>query len=141
MSPRFLIAAGVVSLLAAPAFAQPATPPAAGDDAPPQRMSQLVVFGNDPCPRSRDDEIVVCARLPENERYRVPKRFRGKHEHQPAPDTWTNRVSELETVSRAGTPNSCSVVGSGGQTGCYQKFLHEAYQDRQQAKAEAAEVP
>jgi hypothetical protein len=118
-----------------------ATAPATAEDTAPRR-STLVVFGNDPCPRSSDDEIIVCARMPESERYRIPKRFRDKRPADaPAPDTWANRVTELETVSRIGTPDSCSVVGSGGQTGCYSKFLREAAEARRQQKAEQADVP
>lgn len=139
MPPRLLIAATAL-LLSAPAFAQGAPAPA-GDEAPRERTSTLIVFGNDPCPRSTSEEIVVCARMPESERYRVPKRFRGKREDAPAPDTWANRVSTLETVSRVGTPNSCSPVGSGGQTGCYSQFLRQAREERRQAQAEAAEIP
>ena len=109
-------------------------------DQPPERMVSLVVFGDDPCPRSSDREIVVCARLPENERYRVPKRFREK-QVEPAQESWTSRARELEYVSRAGTPNSCSPVGSGGQTGCFAQFLRQAREERRQAEAEGREIP
>ena len=142
MSSRLLTAALSGMLLAMPAFAQDAPAPAAsmgtGGD---EKMSTLIVFGNDPCPRSSADEIVVCARLPESERYRVPKRFRGKRENAPAPDTWTNRVETLETVSRVGTPNSCSPVGSGGQTGCFSQFLRQSRDERRRAEAEADAIP
>lgn len=147
MLRRILIAASIAAVLALPVSAQRPIPQSElvppkekAGGAPAPAMASLIVFGNDPCPRSTNDEIVVCARLPEGERYRIPKRFRGKRAADaPAPDTWTNRVSTLESVSRAGLPNSCSVVGSGGQTGCYQQFLHQAYQDRQEAKAEKAQ--
>ncbi|MDB5682433.1 MAG: hypothetical protein JWM75_131 [Sphingomonas bacterium] len=139
VSFRFLSAALLTGLLAAPTLAQPAADPPR--ESPAERASTLIVFGDDPCPRSSGQEIVVCARLPESERYRVPKRFRGKRADAPAPDSWTSRVSELETVSRAGLPNSCSVVGSGGQTGCYAQFLRQAREERRQAEAETAEIP
>ena len=29
------------------------------------RVSEIIVYGTDPCPRSTDDEVVVCARKPE----------------------------------------------------------------------------
>ncbi len=138
MQLRFPIVAVLFALAATPSLAQNDAAPAAAapaDDSPEPRMASLIVFGNDACPRSNDQEIVVCARLPEAERYRIPKRFRGKRSADaPAPDSWTNRVSTLESVSREGLPNSCSVVGSGGQTGCFQQFLHQAYQDRHQPK-------
>ena len=127
-----------IALLAAAAPALAQEDKASGQ--PPERMVSLVVFGNDPCPRSSDREIVVCARLPENERYRVPKRFRGK-KPEPSQESWASRARELEYVSRAGTPNSCSPVGSGGQTGCFTQFLRQAREERRQAEAEGREIP
>lgn len=120
--------------------AQPALPPEQSPEAQGEKMSTLIVFGDDPCPRSTSDEIVVCARLPENERFRIPKRLRGK-KNEPANESWVNTARELEYVGRIGTPNSCSPVGSGGQTGCYQQFLRIAREERRQAKIEAGEVP
>jgi hypothetical protein len=138
---RILIAALSGMLLALPAQAQDA-PAGGGSGADTgEKMSSLIVFGNDPCPRSSADEIVVCARLPESERYRVPKRFRGKRENAPATESWTSRVSTLETVSRAGTPNSCSPVGSGGQTGCFSQFLRQSREERRQAETDADAIP
>jgi len=139
--PRLLIAALAGGLLAFPVIAQERTPVPDAAEGPPQRMASLIVFGNDPCPRSSSDEIIVCARLPESERYRLPKRFRGKRDNAPAVESWSNRVSTLETVSRVGTPNSCSPVGSAGQTGCYSQFLRQAREEQRQAKANAAGVP
>jgi hypothetical protein len=137
---RQLLAAACGLLLSTAAFAQPA--PADRDEGTPrEKVSTLIVFGNDPCPRSTGDEIVVCARMPEGERYRVPKRFRGKRENAPAVESWTNRVSTLETVSRVGTPNSCSPVGSGGQTGCFSQFLRQSREERQQEAAEGKAIP
>lgn len=120
----------------------PAVPAAAqrSPEPPPERTVSLLVFGNDPCPRSSDTEIVVCARLPESERYRIPKSLRGR-KGELAAESWVNRAHDLEYVSRIGTPNSCSPVGSGGQTGCYEQFLRIAREERRTAKANAATVP
>ena len=120
--------------------AQPAIPPEGSPEAQREKMSTLLVFGNDPCPRSSDNEIVVCARLPESERYRIPERLRGK-KAEPAQESWANTVRQLEYVSRIGTPNSCSPVGSAGQTGCYQQFLRAARDERRRMKDEAGVVP
>lgn len=117
-----------------------AAPPALAEESPPERISSLVVYGNDPCPRSTSEEIIVCGREPESERFRVPKRFRGK-KAEPARQAWSNTVRELEWVSRVGTPNSCSPVGSAGATGCYQQFLRQAREERRQAEAESADIP
>ena len=32
-------------------------------DAQSNRRGQIIVYGNDPCPRSTDDEVVVCKRV------------------------------------------------------------------------------
>lgn len=88
---------------------------------PRQRTQSVLVYGDDPCPRSSNDEIVVCGRESEAERYRIPKRLRESAISVPE-QAWTNRVQTLDDVSRAGLPSSCSPVGSGGQTGCYARY-------------------
>jgi hypothetical protein len=45
---------------------------------PDERIQTLVVYGEDPCPKSDDGSITVCARKPESERYRIPKALRDK---------------------------------------------------------------
>lgn len=133
----------IAAALAAVALSAVAMPAAAADLATarkPERVTSLVVYGSDPCPRSSDEEIVVCGREPEGERYRVPKRFRGKKQDAGG-RSWSDRVQTLEYVGRVGTPNSCSPVGSGGQTGCFQQFLRQARDERRQAEAEAAQIP
>lgn len=117
-----------------------APPPATGVAPPPERIASLVVYGNDPCPRGAGDEIVVCARRPENERYRLPKRFRDKPPTV-AEGSWTNRAEALDQISRAGLPDSCSTVGANGQTGCFHAFVAQAAAERRADKAEAAAIP
>ena len=92
---------------------------------PPTRIQTLVVYGKDACPRSSDEEVVVCARLPESERYRIPKSLRGKPANAARDGSWAGTAKVLEMVSRQGIPNSCSPIGSYGQTGCFQRFLEE----------------
>ena len=128
----------LLAVAALTAFLSPV--PALAD--PPERIVTVTVFGNDPCPKASGDEIVVCPRLPESDRYRLPKRFRGKKGSDAAAgQAWANRVETLETVSRAGTPNSCSPVGSGGFTGCFDKLLADARAERRQKQSDAADVP
>lgn len=128
----------------APAPSPTATPAAAtkpvDNDA---KTISIVVYGNDPCPQGKDDEIVVCAREPENERYRIPKRFRGKKEDAAPGNAWGNKVRASEDASRtaAGIPDTCSAVGTGGQSGCYQHFITQAGQQRRQQKDEQADNP
>ena len=93
-------------------------------------VSEIIVFGTDPCPRSTDDQVVVCARKPESERYRIPERLRSTGSPQ-AREAWANKAKLLETVGATGT-NSCSPVGPGGFTGCLTRVIREAREDRRQ---------
>lgn len=93
----------------------------------PERESRLTVYGNDPCPPSVDGEIVVCARRPEEERYRIPPALR---QTRPTEVAWGARVADLEETSRIGRPNSCSVVGAYGQGGCTQALIRDWYAER-----------
>ncbi len=88
----------------------------------------LVVFGTDPCPTSNGEEIVVCARLPEDERYRIPAPLRGSRDLS-ADESWRSRAQALEYVGASGTM-SCSPVGAGGFTGCTQELLRAARAER-----------
>ena len=92
---------------------------------PQQKLATMLVFGNDPCPRSSEDEVIVCARQPESERYRIPKQFRGRQYNAARDGSWAGTAKMLEYVSRQGLPDSCSPNGSYGQSGCFRKFLEQ----------------
>ncbi len=94
------------------------------------RVSEVVVFGTDPCPRSSDDEVVVCARKPETERYRIPERLRQGGSLQ-SRQAWMARARSFETVGRTGI-NSCSPVGPAGFTGCMEQVIRQAFTDREE---------
>ena len=101
------------------------------------KVSEIIVYGTDPCPRSTDDEIVVCARKPETERYRIPERLRQGGSLQ-SRQAWAARAKQFETVGRTGI-NSCSPVGPGGWTGCTEQVINQAFNDREeQVKSESA---
>jgi hypothetical protein len=93
-------------------------------------IAEIIVYGNDPCPRSTDDQVVVCARRPEAERYRIPKNMRQSGTPQQM-ESWAVRSRNLETVGATGI-NSCSPVGPAGYTGCLEKVIKEAYGQRKQ---------
>jgi hypothetical protein len=91
----------------------------------PERASTLVVYGDDPCPKPAEpDEIVVCARRPESERYRIPEGLREDKEQRGAV-AWGTRFDEMEEATRFTRPNSCSVVGTWGQTGCFDRLIRD----------------
>ncbi len=115
---RFLLATALA--ISAPVFAEA-----------PEREEKLVVYGDDPCPRGEDEEIVVCARRPEAERYRIPKSLRER-EKVPGPQGWGSRVATLEDVQRDTRPNGCSPNGSFGQTGCLAEALRRWFEERRE---------
>lgn len=129
-----LIVLSAAAALSAPAFAQPGRPgpdpvgPAGPLDT--EKVKLVYVYGDDPCPTvSADpDEILICAKLPDNERYRIPKELRDDP-LAPENQAWGNRARALETVGATGI-NSCSTAGAGGFTGCFTKLAREAREER-----------
>jgi hypothetical protein len=123
--PRIIIAAAAI-LASGLAFASSVSAQETGQQGG-ERVNQLIVYGNDPCPQSAGDEITVCARKDEGERYRIPEVLRGTK--TPDGDAWNNRVIAYETVGKTGTL-SCSPVGAGGSTGCLSKLIDAAYAEK-----------
>jgi hypothetical protein len=126
-----LLPAGAAA--AAAAAQQPGVPvPEAAAAAPlypaDPRVNQLIIYGDDPCPQSSDEEIIVCARLPENDRYRIPPTVRDDP-NDPRRQSWANRALELSYLGRAGT-DSCSPTGPGGFTGCFNQIVQQARAER-----------
>jgi len=115
------LALGGAGLAAAPAHAQDGA--ASGGE----RVNTIIVYGDDPCPQSVGDEITVCARKSEAERYRIPAPLRETPSSKS--EAWSQRVLAYETVGRTGT-NSCSPVGPGGVNGCTQKLIDAAYAEK-----------
>lgn len=105
-------------------------PPAQAQSSSAARISEIIVYGNDPCPRSTDSEVVVCARKPETERYRLPPNYRPSGSRQ-SRQSWANRAKSFETVGATGI-NSCSAVGPGGSTGCLEQLIDRARAERRE---------
>jgi hypothetical protein len=95
-----------------------------------QRVNEIIVYGTDPCPRSTDDEVVVCARKPESERFRIPEKLRQGGSLQ-SRQAWANRAIAFETYGKTGI-NSCSPVGPAGFTGCSQQLVSQAFKERRE---------
>lgn len=130
--PLLTVASGLVAL-AVPALVVPA--PALAQSG---KVSEIIVYGTDPCPRSTDDQVVVCARKPESERYRIPERYRQNGPLQ-SRQSWANRAVAFETYGRTGI-NSCSPVGPAGFTGCTQQLIDQAFKERKE-QAEGGTPP
>lgn len=123
--------------IAAPAWAQQPGVPApeaaaeaaanqAAEDVP---VNQVIVYGEDPCPASTDDVINVCARLPEEDRFRIPPNLR-QSANDPAGQSWSNRAIELSYVGASGI-GSCTPTGpGGGVTGCFNQIVQQARAER-----------
>ncbi|HEX3677935.1 MAG TPA: hypothetical protein VHU79_11165 [Sphingomicrobium sp.] len=116
--------AGGYAALPAPALAQ-AQP----------NIAEIIVYGNDPCPRSTNNEIYVCNRRPEAERYRIPPNMRQSGTPQQM-QSWAVRSKSLETTGETGL-NSCSAVGPAGYTGCLERLIQESRGERKQQADEA----
>ena len=99
-------------------------------DAGDATVRQAVVYGGDECAPSDDNEIIVCLRLPEGERYRVPDILRGDV-RSPENTAWANKIERIERVSKFGT-DSCSPAGAGGFTGCLGQLIDDAYDEKRQ---------
>jgi hypothetical protein len=104
-------------LLAAPAAAQEGE----------VKVDQRIIYGDETCPQSTEDTIIVCARKPEEDRYRIPENLRD-NPNSAVNRTWTDRAIDLSYAGRTGT-DSCSPVGPGGMTGCLTQIINRARAD------------
>ena len=127
------LAAPMAALVAAgfavgPAAAQDSTTEQSG-----QRIAEIIVFGNEPCPRSTDDEVVVCTRVDDRYRYRMPEAYRPSGTYQQR-QAWANKARSIERVGRTGI-QSCSPVGPAGYTGCMEQMINDAREESREAEA------
>jgi hypothetical protein len=130
------LAGSALLLAAAPLAAQEtATTPGSGD-----RIAEIIVYGTDPCPRSTDDEVVVCARKPESERYRIPERLRSGGAIQ-SRQAWAARARTFEVMTPTGRVSSCDAVGPSGQLGCLERAIEQARAEQREADQGATPTP
>jgi hypothetical protein len=105
--------------------------PSSSDGSQP-RQKLVTVFGTEPCPKpSSPDEVIVCARLPESEIYRIPTPLR-KAETRDSPFQ-SNRNLLLGDASggAGGSIGSCTAIGAGGMMGgCTRKQVDAWAKDR-----------
>ncbi len=130
---RYLLAgAATIAAFAVPAFNAPA-------DAQVQNGT-LVIYGNDRCPTNADgEEIVVCVRRSERERFRIPKELRDV-EVTADKESWAVRADSALTAGATGV-GSCSTVGAGGQSGCFVQRANTARAESRARRAAEAGVP
>lgn len=123
------LAIGFMMGASVPALAQQASAPTDVAGPSNEKINLVIVYGDDACPQSQGDDIVVCARKGEEERYRIPEPLRG-NPNEPSKQAWGERVRSMEYIGRNGT-ESCSPVGGGGATGCFAQLSRLAKAERQ----------
>jgi hypothetical protein len=84
---------------------------------PPQRIRSVTLQPGERCPAATGDEVVVCYNG--GNPYRIPPTLR-ESTATAASQSWVNRAASVDQVSRVsgGLPDTCSPVGTGGQSGC-----------------------
>ena len=119
---RLAIAA---ALLALPVIAEAQT----GDR--PKRIRSITLTGQERCPpASSPDEVVVCSRA--EDPYRIPEALRDSGPIPAQNQSWANRAAGLREIDKraGGVPNSCSAIGTAGQTGCSTQALNAWYAEK-----------
>ncbi|QIL03171.1 hypothetical protein G7078_10545 [Sphingomonas sinipercae] len=111
---------GTLGLTAQPAAAQ-------------RSAAEIIVYGNDPCPRAAEDEQVICVRRSEADRYRIPKDARTSGDRQET-TSWTQKAQQAMSMGNSGT-NTCSPVGPGGHTGCTREMINQWRAERKEDTA------
>jgi len=88
----------------------------------------LTIYGSDKCPTNQNgEEIVVCRRLDESERFRIPKEMR-ELTITPENESWAVRQQGAMAASNTGV-NSCTNVGANSATGCFTQQARAAKQE------------
>ncbi len=100
------------------------------------RDQVLDVYGDDPCPASNGQEIVVCVHHPRNEQFRIPQSLR---ESEAAPQALggTALAAVQSTGGTGAQIQSCNAIGAGVNAGCLQKET-DAWKAQKRADAKAA---
>jgi hypothetical protein len=105
------------------ALAPAALPAQSSADRQRGQVRQVIVYGDDPCPRGTGDEVIVCARRPEGERFRVPETLRTPADPR-APSNLQRDRQHREAAATG--PQSCSAVGPGGASGCLLRDINNS---------------
>ena len=97
---------------------------------PPERIRNVQIQRGQPCPKAAPGEVVVCSTA--EEPYRIPRAMRDTGPVPAARQSWVNRAADMDETSRVagGLPDTCSAVGTGGQSGCAQAAARAWAADR-----------
>ena len=82
------------------------------------QVSEIIVYGTDPCPRSTDDEVGgLRPQAGRASAIAFPKRY-VRADRCSRAEAWANQRHQLSRPYGRTGINSCSPVGPGGLTGC-----------------------
>ncbi|HEX2794866.1 MAG TPA: hypothetical protein VHN58_10620 [Croceicoccus sp.] len=123
MTRTILSAIAVLSGFAG--FGLSAVPAAAQDAADDVPVNQVIVYGDQACPPSTAEQIVVCVR--QEDPYRIPQNLRPTE--SPSNEAWASKVAANREVGSTGV-GSCNTVGTEGATGCGIKEIEQAYAEK-----------
>lgn len=130
-----LIVAAVALTLPGAASAQDAA-----QEGPPERVRSVVLYGDQKCPEPTEEgEVVVCAQGDDSP-YRIPSELRTSVE-RPDAVSWGVRVNDVMDFANQTIPNSCSPIGSGGQSGCTSQMLRNWTAERAAQRRRDATIP
>jgi hypothetical protein len=100
----------------------------------------LIIYGQDKCPTNQNgEEIQVCRRLDESERFRIPQDLR-EAEVKPQQESWAVRAQGALNTGETGI-GSCSTVGPGGGTGCFGQQAAQSRAENRKRKQEQENLP
>ena len=125
-----IFAAALIAGAASLSFAAMAQDAQDDQIGPSDDVCMAIVFGDDDAPQCAGGDIVVIARLPEGDRYRIPETLRFSTDGENT--AWAKRVETLEMIGDFGAL-SCSTAGAGGFTGCTQQLIEQAYGEKRES--------
>ena len=110
-------------------------------DTPPQRIRSVTLTGDQKCPKSTAGEVVVCSTL--DQPYRIPKALRDDKPIAAQNQSWVNRAASIDQIGRVagGLPDTCSAVGTGGQSGCFLARNQAYAAERRASSSETTTTP
>lgn len=135
-------APGVAQTAAADAPVRSTLKPVTPSDGSAPRQRLVTVFGAEACPKpSSPDEVVVCARLPESEVYRIPKQLRQANNRVSPFQANRNLLLGDSSGGAGGAIGSCTAVGGSGMIGCTTRQIDAWARDRSSRMSASEEVP
>lgn len=105
-----------------------------------QQSGVLLIYGKDKCPTNENgEEIVICRRLDESERFRIPQDLR-EADVKPQRESWAVRSQDALNTGEVGI-GSCSTVGPGGGTGCFGQQATQSRRENAKRKEDQENLP